>query len=143
MTADEIQFVDTNVLLTATDISRDGHRQALRLLALPGNPLAISGQVLREYLAVATRPVSVNGLGMKPHEACRNCQQFRKRAILLEETEKVSILLHRLVRDYSLRGEKVHDANIAATMMTHGLSHIITLNPGDFEIFKELSAVAL
>ena len=59
-TVGDTLFVDTNVLLIATDESRSLHREALQLLAgsvTPDLSLAISGQVVREYLVVATRPV--------------------------------------------------------------------------------------
>ena len=64
-TVGDTLFVDTNVLLTATDESRPLHREATRLLTgevIQGLSLAASGQVLREYLVVATRPADVNGL---------------------------------------------------------------------------------
>ena len=65
--AGDILFVDTNVLLTATDESRPQHRDAGRLFGesgLHGLHLAASGQILREYLVVATRPPDTNGLGL-------------------------------------------------------------------------------
>src|SRR3954447_7537551 len=53
-----VNFVDTNVLVHATAAGSPFHtraREALAPLAANG-PLAISQQVLREYLAVTTRP---------------------------------------------------------------------------------------
>ena len=55
--AGEILFVDTNVLLTATDELRPHHQAAQRLIAESGARgvhLAVSGQILREYLVDAT-----------------------------------------------------------------------------------------
>ena len=53
----EVVFVDTSVLLSATDESRSHHEEARRLIAESGTRgvhLAASGQILREYLVVAT-----------------------------------------------------------------------------------------
>ena len=53
-------MLDTNVLLAATDEGRAEHRDALMIMnewAAGGTTLCTSGQILREYLAVATRPV--------------------------------------------------------------------------------------
>jgi len=59
MTAADPVFVDTNVLVYASRPSAPQHmvaRQALGRLEAAGGPLWISLQVLREYLAVVTRP---------------------------------------------------------------------------------------
>jgi predicted nucleic acid-binding protein len=68
-TADDILFVDTNVLLTATDESRLLHSEALNLLSGITNRNkrpAANGQVIREYLVVATRPIENNGRDFAP-----------------------------------------------------------------------------
>ena len=65
---DDILFVDTNVLLTATDESRQLHSEALNLLAGTINlekRLATSGQVVREYLVVAHSPHRKQWFGVK------------------------------------------------------------------------------
>ncbi len=52
-TVGDVLFLDTNVLLTATDSSRPEHRDAMRLLNEAGGRglhLAVSGQIFREYL---------------------------------------------------------------------------------------------
>ena len=64
---DEVLFLDTNILLAATDESRHNHLLASRLLAASGSlgcRCALSGQIIREYLVVATRSVEANGLGL-------------------------------------------------------------------------------
>ncbi len=71
-------FVDTNVLLTATDDSRELHSEATQLLAVSSQDLrlAASGQVVREYLVVATRPIENNGLGLDVQDAEANVNEF-------------------------------------------------------------------
>lgn len=51
-------FVDTNVLVVARAANAPGHDAALATLAAMRReePLRVSRQVLREYLAVVTRP---------------------------------------------------------------------------------------
>ena len=61
-TAGELLLDDTNVFLSATDRSRKHHAEARELLQAAGAGkaiLAVSGQIIREYLVVATRPVEV------------------------------------------------------------------------------------
>ncbi len=72
--------LDTNVLLAATDQARERHMQALAALNVwPASGLVLytSGQIMREYLAVATRPVDRNGLGMGRRDAIANVRALR------------------------------------------------------------------
>ena len=138
---DKRQFVDTNILLTASDADRSRHADCRRLLesALTGVPrLFTSGQVFREYLVVATRPKKNNGLGMLPKNALENVAAFRRCIHLLHEDSGVVDRLASLIRKHKLSGKRIHDANISATMLEHGLNELITLNPGDFEAIREI-----
>ncbi|MSQ03967.1 MAG: PIN domain-containing protein [Myxococcales bacterium] len=131
------RFVDTNVLLTATAVARSGHAAALAFLdaGFAERSLFLSGQVLREYIAVATRPSAVNGLGLGVMEAIGNARQFLDRSNFLREDEAVRDALFGLLETVPCSGKQVHDANIAATMIAHGIGLLVTLNPRDFERF--------
>ena len=138
MTDGETIFVDTNILLDACDESRDGHELSLQFLenGLSGKlHLFTSGQVFREFLVVATRPIEVNGLGLPPSDAIANIQEFARTIRLLEENESVSQKLRELVQKLHLQGKHIHDANIAATMLEHGIGKIATWNADDFVAF--------
>lgn len=138
MTTRVERFVDTNVLLTATATQRAGHVRAVSLLdaGFADRSLYLSGQVLREYLAVATRPPERNGLGLSAADALGNAAQFVERSNVLPEDESVREALFRLLETVPCLGKQVHDANIAATMVAHGLRRLVTLNPRDFERFR-------
>ena len=65
-------MLDAFVLLAATDEGTAEHRDALTIMddwAAGGTTLCTSGQILREYLAVATRPANKSGLGLKSADA--------------------------------------------------------------------------
>ena len=144
--AGDILFLDTNILLTATDVSRKSHTRAKDIFKTSlevGFHLCLSGQVVREYLVVATRDRNLNGLGLVTEDAVCNIESFLKRAVLLEETEAVSGHLVTLIRDHNLVGSRIHDANIVATMMAHSISKLITENPKDFREFTEASVLDL
>lgn len=53
----------------------------------------------------------------------------------LQEDEAVRDALFGLLETVPCSGKQVHDANIAATMMAHGISLLVTFNPRDFERF--------
>lgn len=138
---DRKRFIDTNILLAACDASREAHPVCLNLLegGLSGEwSLFASGQIFREFLVVATRPVEVNGLGMSPTDALANVAELSRCLRLLEETASVSRRLRELVRRHNLQGKRIHDTNIVATMIEHGLKRIVTSNPDDFRLFAEL-----
>lgn len=144
--AGETAFVDTNVLLSATDRSRGHHDEArglFRAAREAGFNLALSGQIIREYLVVATRPVEVNGLGMDPADALHNVSTFTPRAMLCAESEAVSAQLRSLVATYALKGKRIHDANVVATMAAHDIRWLITENKDDFEVFSEVQTLGL
>ena len=131
-------MLDTNVFLAATDESRAEHSGALALLNRwpdANATLCVSGQILREYLTVATRPADRNGLGLKPAEAAANVRAIQDRTALLAEDARVTERLLRLCDDVQFAGRQVHDANVVATMLVHGVGTVVTMNAGDFERF--------
>jgi predicted nucleic acid-binding protein len=137
-------MLDTNVLLAATDEGRQTHRAALEVIGKwpgKGTTLYISGQILREYLAVATRPIEQNGLGMRPADAVSNVRALRDRATLLAENVPVADRLLALMRDVASRGKQVHDANVVATMLAHSVSTVVTANATDFTRYAQFIGV--
>ena len=132
-------MLDTNVLLAATDEGRAEHRDALTILnrwPAGDTTLCTSGQVLREYLAVATRPAEKNGLGLKLPDALGNVHAICERTTLLAEDSKVADRLLGLLADVECGGKQVHDANVIATMLVHGVGTVVTMNLDDFVRFE-------
>jgi predicted nucleic acid-binding protein len=133
-------MLDTNILLTATNESRAGHEQALDVIngwPAQGTTLYTSGQIIREYLSVATRPPALNGLGLTVPDALDNARAFRSRMFLLAEDAKVADRLAELLEETKSSGKQVHDANVVATMLAHGVDLVVTLNTGDFARFAQ------
>ena len=144
--ADNQLFVDTNILLTATDQSRPLHSDARQILDGSSGQrlrLAASGQVLREYLVVATRPTKVNGLGLSVPDAVANIDEFACNLDLYDETVAVSARLRQLALDHDLRGKRLHDANIVATMSVHGIPTLLTQNGSDFAPFGDIAIIGI
>ncbi len=132
-------MLDTNVFLAATDHGRAENRHAMLILngwAAHGTTLYASGQIMREYLAVATRPADRNGLGLKQADALANVRAIRTRTSLLSEDTKVADRLLGLLDEIPCSGKQVHDANIVATMLVHGINALVTINIGDFTRFE-------
>jgi predicted nucleic acid-binding protein len=142
----ETLFLDTNVLVAATDESRPFHVVARKLIARgrsAGLHGATSGQVIREYLVVATRPVAVNGLGLSRADALANIGKMTRNLQFCDESESVSLRLRGLVAARELSGKAIHDANIVATLMEHGIGLLATENPEDFAGYPGIGMVGL
>ncbi len=133
-------FVDTNILLYATNALSPLYQTASSYLNeahQAGRELVISRQVLREYLAIATRPES-DGKCLIPLEIIlHNLRTFQRELTLLEDTPDVFTELLSLVEHYPVGGKQIHDANIVATMLAHGVTHLLTHNVSDFARFAE------
>jgi len=137
-----VSFVDTNVLVYATATSapfRDRARAALVRLAAD-EQLSVSRQILREYVAVMTRPQTW-GRALSLAEAMTDAAVFERRLTVLEDGQLVWDQLMDLSRLYSFGGRQVHDANVVATMLAHGERRLLTFNEADFRRFTPLIEV--
>jgi predicted nucleic acid-binding protein len=135
MADDRAVLVDTNVLLSATAPLRRLHRAALAVLEdwpNQGSILATTTQVFREYLAVATRPVEANGLGLSTADALANVAAFRGRMRLLPDSEPAWDRMRALLEAHGCQGKQIHDANMVATALTAGIRRLVTANVNDF-----------
>ena len=134
----ETVLVDTNILLTATTPARARHRDALEILnewPNRGVRLCTCGQVLREYLVVATRRPEENGLGLKVRAALKNVAEMAGRMRFLDEDSEVAERLRELLHEVDCSGKRVHDANLVAIANRHGVATVITANVDDFDRF--------
>lgn len=66
---------------------------------------------------------------------------FRTRLWTLEENLKVADRLLVLLGEVSCAGKQVHDANIVATMLVHGIDTIATMNAAGYARFSDHIAV--
>jgi predicted nucleic acid-binding protein len=130
----EPAFVDTNVLLDATDRARPRHLAALKILERR-RKLVFSAQIVREYLVVATRPVESNGLGLGLDHALENVAEFRRAIRLLPEEKPLLPALLDLLRAARVSGKAIHDALVIATMRVHRVRELLTSNHADFARF--------
>ena len=133
-------FVDTNVLVYASvkgAPNRDLARAALGRQAASGEALCISRQVLREFVAVITRPQTwerAHSCADAAVAAAALAQDFE----VLEDVPAVWDNPIDLCRRFQFGGRQVHDANIVATMLAHRETRLLTFNVGDFERFAAL-----
>jgi predicted nucleic acid-binding protein len=131
-------LLDTNLLVRLSDVGDPYHgpaSNAVSRLEAAGETLCIVPQCLYEFWAVATRPQANNGLGLTPSAAAGELAGFRRRFRLLDDTPSILPEWERLVVAHSVVGKNGHDARLAAAMLVHGVTHLLTFNDGDFRRF--------
>lgn len=137
-----MSVVDTNVLVQSTTAAAPEHaraRMAVARLRAQG-PVAVTRQILREYLAATTRPQSWSR-ALTLAEGTTDTDSFIGRFAVLEDGQAVWDELMGLARSFSFGGKQVHDANIVATMLAHGETRLLTFNAADFRRFVPLIEV--
>ena len=136
MGADPV-FVDTNVLIYATRRTAFEHaaaQSALARLEGEGRGLWISALILREYLAAVTRPQATSP-ALPIGTAIADVRGFQQVFSVAEDRPVVLDRLLVLLSAHSGAGRQVHDANIVATMLEHGIYRLLTFNAADFRRF--------
>ena len=137
-------LIDTSVLARRADENsplRPVCTQAVRTLLLADEQVYICAQVLIELRAVATRPVDVNGMGLASAEAAALLRSIRRSLDCLPEPADMADRWQDLAEQYDVMGKHAHDARLAALMLAHGVTHILTLNPGDFARYDGITPV--
>src|SRR5262249_5990977 len=90
---------------------------------------------------VATRPVSVNGLGKTAAEAAADLASLKTLFTLLDDTPAVFPTWELLVTGLPVIGKDAHDARLVAAMQVQGIDQILTFNDRDFHRFSGITAV--
>jgi predicted nucleic acid-binding protein len=137
-----VSVVDTNVLVQSSVTTAPDHaraRAAIARLRAQG-PVAVTRQILREFLSATTRPQPWAKAATLA-EATRNTDGFLQRFAVLEDGQAVWDELMGLTRSFAFGGKQVHDANIVATMLAHGEARLLTFNAADFRRFVSLIEV--
>jgi predicted nucleic acid-binding protein len=128
-------LVDTNILLRYSNTADVNHalaKQAVDTLLASGERLHYTQQNRREFWNVCTRPTVVHGLGLTVVQAVAWLHRIDSLVTRLPDVPATGPEWDRLVTQYQVIARAVHDAQLVASMIAHGITHILTLNVGDF-----------
>ncbi|MFN7413683.1 MAG: type II toxin-antitoxin system VapC family toxin [Dolichospermum sp.] len=137
-------LVDTNILLRLVQKNSPMHldtQRAILTLKKQGEFLCIIPQNIIEFWAVATRPLDKNGLGLSINQAEEESEKLKKIFILELDTPQIFTEWESLVIKYQVMGKQVHDARLAAAMVAHNITHLLTFNVDDFKRFSDIVVV--
>ena len=133
-------FIDTNILFYANNPADVFGEQAIARineLASNGNVLIISTQIIREYAAVTLRNAQYHKLplDLTITTVQNNIATFQRDFIVVGEKSDVLSNWLSLLPQITT-SKDVFDFNIAATLLSEGINHILTHNVSDFDKFS-------
>jgi predicted nucleic acid-binding protein len=133
-------FIDTNILFYANNPSDAFGSQAISRInecVAADNTLIISTQIIKEYTAVTLRNAQFHKLPFETalQTVLNNIAIFRREFIVVgEKTDNLDNWIALLPQITT--SKDVFDFNIAATLRSEGISHILTHNVSDFKKFS-------
>lgn len=135
-------LIDINILLRLSDSAHSlPCSRAIAQLAAARCQLFYTLQNISEFWNVSTRPIEARGHGLSTLETAQLVSGIESTMTLLPDDARVYAIWRDLVITHNVRGVQVHDAKLAASMLTHGVPHILTLNPADFARYPDIEAV--
>ena len=135
-------LVDTNVFLRFVEVDSPEFGvcdRALEAVRNGSHTACYCAQIVIEFWSVATRPRKVNGLAMSIADAQREIEDIKMVFECLGEPEDMAERWQRVAVEHSVIGKQAHDARIAALMLAHGVTHLLTLNTSDFVRYQEIT----
>lgn len=135
-------LADSNLLLRFAELAHPFNliaRQAIRKIRRRGGVVWACPQNLTEFWAVATRPISANGLGFSTAQAEIELAKIETLFPLLPENPAIYPEWRRLVTLVAVSGKPTHDARVMAVAVTNGISNLLTFNGSDFTRFYVLA----
>ena len=138
-------LVDTGILLRVFASADTRHPAVMRAVAdckVRGHRLLTGSQNFAEFWNVCTRPTTARGgLGLSFAETERRLGEIEVTFELIPELPATYPLWRNLVVIHKVQGKQVHDARLAALMLSHGVTHVLTLNAPDFARFPQVTVL--
>jgi len=128
-------LLDTNIFIRMANRGCPDHElslSAVESLKRKQHLLCVVPQVLYEYWVVATRPATVNGLGLSTQQAAADVKVIQSQFRLLPENQNVVHHWHTLVVQNEVSGKAAHDARLVAAMKEHQTERLLTFNERHF-----------
>ncbi len=138
--------LDTNVLIYAQMPGFEAHSEVRRFLLeqleIPDLTLIVTPGILHEFVHVIT-----DGRRFDPPvtmaEALAVARLFLGRSNFecIGASETILFEAFDLLEHHGLGRKRIADTVLAATLLHHGVSELITCNPKDFEVFDHLDLI--
>lgn len=131
-------LIDTNVLVYAKDQLSDFHQRAFDFIESYEAEFLVSTKNFSEYLVVTTRgdnPLS------SVEDAVEDIQEFSQRFSVVYPSFQSQQRLLTLLQQYTIRGKRIHDMELAAIALASQADGIATFNVKDFAVVTETKVI--
>jgi predicted nucleic acid-binding protein len=138
-------LADSGILLRLFEPSDPLHtdvRNSVAVLQSLGETLVTATQNVAEFWNVCTRPSTARGgFGLDIVQTELRLREVESTFSILADIDTTYAIWRTLVVTQSVQGKQVHDARLAALMLAHGITHILTLNGGDFTRYPGITPI--
>ena len=136
-------FIDTNILVYIANEDSDFHRKVVSGFKRTSSTYELwtSRQVLREYAVVMTRP-DIMEKPLSLNEVISDIEKWQTILQIADENEEVTKALLELIATHQVKGKRIHDANIVASMKVNSIARLWTMNVQDFQGITETEVIS-
>lgn len=145
MAVEELGLTDANILVYAVYPDNEhyaGSRALLERAERPDGRLCVTPQVLCEFFSTVTNPKRVS-IARQPEEAVSVVEAIvaMPGMTVLPISETVPLRMAQLVRRRAVKGARIFDVQLVATMLENGIRRIYRFNRKDFDPLSDLIEV--
>ncbi|MBI4062418.1 PIN domain-containing protein [Candidatus Gottesmanbacteria bacterium] len=132
-------LIDTNLIIYAINRASPKHKRAKQFLVQNQHNLAVADQNILEALRVLTHPKFSRPMTF--FQAAKAVDGITLAAKIVAPTEETLPIARALMDTYTRAENRVFDAYLVATMLSHDIQEIATDNERDFIMYKEIAVI--
>lgn len=132
-------LIDTNLIIYAINSASPKHNQAKRFFSQNQSNLLVAHQNILEAMRVLTHTKFSHPITF--FQAEKAVDSIAQAAIVISPTEETLAIAMMLMRKYDRAANRIFDAYLVATMLTHGIKKIVTDNDRDFTMYEEITVL--
>ena len=129
-------LVDSNILIYAINHDSPKYSKAIRFISENHSHLAVAHQNILETIRVLTHPKYSKYVTIK--KAVSAVYNISEALQIIVPNNETHYIARQMILRYSLLGNRIFDAYLAATAISNGIFKIATDNERDFSKFSEL-----
>ncbi|OGG24214.1 hypothetical protein A3A79_03430 [Candidatus Gottesmanbacteria bacterium RIFCSPLOWO2_01_FULL_43_11b] len=132
-------LVDSNIIVYAINTSSPKHKRAQEFCQQKKSNLVVTHQNVLESLRVLTHPKFSHPMAAR--SALRAVNAIVSAFSLITPLYETLEITQMFMKEHSLVADKIFDAYLVATMLTHGITEIATDNERDFALYRGIKVV--
>lgn len=132
-------LIDTNIIIYAINSASPKHTRAKQFLLDHQDNLILAHQNVLEAIRVLTHPKFSNPLSFSQAE--KAVTAIAQAATVIAPVQDSLAIAIGLMHAYGRSQNRIFDAYLVATMLSHGIKKIATDNERDFVLFAEITVM--